>query len=147
MSVSYSVMNCIECVIDEKLNYDNIKYEVFLLDNLILKDGWGIVLLVIVGIGVSLILFMFGVFLKNCYILVVKFLELGFCYIYLFSILVVFFGVGFFIFGLIVFLCIVNLFFGIIYYNICVLILFLRIICLFYVFNFWVIVKLRICCF
>lgn len=114
MSVSYSVMNCIECVIDEKLNYDNIKYEVFLLDNLILKDGWGIVLLVIVGIGVSLILFMFGVFLKNCYILVVKFLELGFCYIYLFSILVVFFGVGFFIFGLIVFLCIVNLFFGII---------------------------------
>lgn len=106
VSVGYSLMNCIECVIDEKLNYDNIKYEVFLLDNLILKDGWSIVLLVIVGIGVILILFMFGVFLKNCYILVVKFLELGFCYIYLFSILVVFFVV--------VFLCIVNLFFGII---------------------------------
>ena len=126
VSAGYSSTNCTECAIDEKSNHDNTKYEALPLDNLTLKDGRGIALLVTAGIGVSLTLFTFGVFLKNRHTPVVKSSEPGLCYIYLFSILVAFSAAGLLTFGLTAFSCTANLLLGTIYYNICVSILFLR---------------------
>lgn len=95
VSAGYSSTNCTECAIDEKSNHDNTKYEALPLDNLTSKDGRGIALLVTAGIGVSLTLFTFGVFLKNRHTPVVKSSEPGLCYIYLFSILVAFSAAAF----------------------------------------------------
>lgn len=50
-----------------------MKCELFVYNNLILKEVCGMILVVIVIIGILLILFIFGVFLKYCNILVVKF--------------------------------------------------------------------------
>ena len=140
-------MNCTECAIDEKSNHDNTKYEALPLDNLTLKDGRGIALLVTAGIGVSLTLFTFGVFLKNRHTPVVKSSEPGLCYIYLFSILVAFSAAGLLTFGLTAFSCTANLLLGTIYYNICVSILFLRTTRLLHVFNFRAIAKSKTRCF
>ena len=144
VSAGYSSTNCTECAIDEKSNHDNTKYEALPLDNLTLKDGRGIALLVTAGIGVSLTLFTFGVFLKNRHTPVVKSSEPGLCYIYLFSILVTFSAAGLLTFG---FSCTANLLLGTIYYNICVSILFLRTTRLLHVFNFRAIAKSKTRCF
>ena len=136
VSASYSSTNCTECAIDEKSNHDNTKCESLSLENLTLKDGRGIALLVTSGIGVILTLFTFGVFVKNLHTPVVKSSEPGLCYIYLFSILVAFSAAGLLTFGLTAFSCTANLILGTIYYNVCVSILFLRTTRLLHVFKF-----------
>ena len=146
VSARYSSTNCTECAIDEKSNHDNTKCEALPLDNLTLKDGRGIALLVTPGIGVLLTLFTFGVFVRNRLTPVVKSSEPGLCYIYLFSILVAFSAAGLITFGLTAFTCTANLLLSTIYYNVCVSILFLRTTRLLYVFKFRAIATSRTSC-
>ena len=147
VSANYSSTNCSECAIDEKSNHDNTKCEALPLDDLILKDGRGIALLVAAGTGVILTSFTFAVFVKYRHTPVVKSSNPGLSYIYLFSILVAFSAAGLPTFGLTAFSCTANLLLSTIYYNVCVSILFLRTTRLLYVFKFQAIATSRTRCF
>lgn len=147
VSKGYSSTNCTECEIDEKSNHDNTKCEALPLDNLTLKDGRGIGLLVTAGIGVILTLFTLGVFVKYRHTPVVKSSNPELSYVYLFSMLVAFFSTGLLTFGLTPFSCTANLLLSTVYYNVCVSILFLKTTRLLHVFRFQAIATSRSHCF